>query len=195
MRVPKVARLLLAGALAAGLSMAWPTAAQAVTIDPYAYQEIYPPFISPTSPKCLDVPGGTTTQGTALQIFHCHGYASNGAPQLFEFIPKAVDGATVYKMVNLASGLCLAPGTADGGDPPTVGTLVKQYSCTSNNVFEWYVDPDPRNPNYDFKLRSWYFPNLCISAANNYGDDHTPVVLYACNVYDDFHDIMTWRIG
>ena len=31
---------------------------------------------------CVGVPGGTTAPGAPLQLYHCHGYASDGAPQL-----------------------------------------------------------------------------------------------------------------
>jgi Ricin-type beta-trefoil lectin domain-like len=190
MQLRRVASPLLTGMFAAGRGIVWPTSAHAATFDIYTYYEIYLPYVSPSTPKCLDVPGGTTAPGAGLQIYHCHGYASNGAPQLFELISKTVDGATVYKIVNNASGECVAPGTTDPSN--AIDSRVKQFDCTSSNFFEWYVAPDPANPGYDFKLRSWYYSDLCMGVFNTSAGDQAPVVLEPCN---GIHDAMTWRFG
>ena len=78
----------VAGMLAVGLVTTTAATAHAdVTVDPNIYYEIFPRYFNPTKPKCLDVPSGSSSLGLRLQVFHCHGFASNGAPQLWKFVP------------------------------------------------------------------------------------------------------------
>lgn len=87
--------------------------------QPWVQFEIFPPFFNTNAPKCLDVPNGSATRGTPLQVFHCHGFDSNGAPQLWFFENLGTDNSGPYQIRNKASQLCInivlntegAPGT------------------------------------------------------------------------------------
>ena len=125
-----MAGLLLAGITAAGLCTAG-AAAQAVTSaqaavstaaraaapavsadppDPFTAYEVFPPYIDPTALKCLDVPSASTKPGVALQLYSCHGYASNGANQRWYFnYAGTYNGLPAYQIQNLNSHLCLEP--------------------------------------------------------------------------------------
>jgi hypothetical protein len=79
--------LLSIAALGFGLSAAPIPAGAAVTAsavvvpDPN-WNEIFSPYITGRSNiLCLDVPGGSVQNNQPLQLFHCHGSDSAGAPQ------------------------------------------------------------------------------------------------------------------
>jgi hypothetical protein len=118
MRLRRLAGLLATGALAAGMTVGTGVTAQAATAQPAAaaavspssgstgaWYEIYAPLIDHSGYyRCLDVPEASTQPNQAVQTYHCHGYASNGANQRWEFWPNA-DGS--YQIQNVNSQLCL----------------------------------------------------------------------------------------
>ena len=66
-----------------------------------------------------------------MQLYHCHGYASNGAPQRWVFIQPEdtngnpiydTNGSPVYEIYNLAADLCLTAQNLLAGMPLTPGT-------------------------------------------------------------------------
>ena len=64
-------------------------AAQASTpgVPDPSWNEIFVPFDNGLgNTMCVDVPGGSTSPGALLQLYHCHGYASDGGPQRWQFI-------------------------------------------------------------------------------------------------------------
>jgi hypothetical protein len=85
-------------------------------------------LVGEDSGLCLDVPGGSTSSGTDLQLFPCHG----GTNQAFTFTrPFAWDPWTIR---NVNSNLCLAlESTASGGD-------VEQRTCGTSNQQKWFQE-------------------------------------------------------
>lgn len=186
-----LASLISGIALAAGLSLSTSgTALASVTPAPGVYYEIFPPYVNPTAPKCLDVPSASRSEGTGLQIFHCHGYASDGANQRWEFINL---GGGNYWIVNKNSGLCL------GGfysSTPGVGQTA-QYKCGAVSYLYWQIVPSAFDPQ-GFELASPWVTGYCLSPLNSRGDDQTPVVLYPCDnspTFDGRVQGEDWRLG
>ena len=122
MRMRWLAALLFAGGLAAGLGVGMTGTAHAS--DPSrpgkAWNEIFLPFGNGKgNTMCVDVPGGTTAPGTQLQLYRCHGYASDGAPQRWHF-----PGGRFSEVSNTNSGLCI--GFPAGGVPVNGARLVQE---------------------------------------------------------------------
>ncbi len=159
---------------------------------PGTWSEIFPPLISPSTPKCLDEPGGSSSWGLQLQIYHCHGYASNGGPQRWLWqLDAGTGGGNVYRLKNANTGLCI--GVHPG--PPVSGTAVEQDDCGTINFFDWVLTPSSNSPH--FQLRMWDYPNLCMAVSDTSGNNDTPLVLRPCQtptVYYEPQD-MTWQIG
>jgi hypothetical protein len=124
------------------------------------------------------VPNGTSSIGTTIQLYHCHGYASNGAPQRWRFIPFTTDadGETAYLIENMGNHLCLSytPGNGDF-------FFVSQDSCLdsqSNLVHLWVIrreNPSGTDPNFMLDSVTWnastgvYNNGHCISASKRVG--------------------------
>jgi hypothetical protein len=111
MRIREFTGLLSAGILAAGLSVSMAGSAHAAVADPTVpdpiWNEINFPFLNGNGiPLCLDVPGGSMSVGTRLQLWRCHGYASNGGPQRWHFDNTGLPPRE-YKIWNTNSGLCI----------------------------------------------------------------------------------------
>ena len=110
MRIRKIVIMLFAGTLAAGLSTGMAGAAHAAsdpTIPDPVWNEISVPFLNGQgNPLCVDVTNGSMSSGTRLQLFHCHGYDSQGGPQRWHFDNTGLP-ARVYKIWNVNSGLCI----------------------------------------------------------------------------------------
>src|SRR5947207_6493850 len=88
--------------------------------------EIFPPFFNTNAPKCLDVPNGSRTRGVRLQVFHCHGFDSNGAMQLWFMENLGTDNSGPFQIRNKNSGLCLNIVLNTNGAP---GTQALQNTC------------------------------------------------------------------
>ncbi|HYV81520.1 MAG TPA: hypothetical protein VE979_25665, partial [Streptosporangiaceae bacterium] len=77
---------------------------------------------------------GSTAQGRNLQLWRCHGYASDGTPQRWNFSlaqQNRKDGTLFYQIENVGSGLCI------GLDPNRVraGTIAgSRPGCTSSRT-------------------------------------------------------------
>ena len=188
----RIAAGLMSGiALVAAFSMSMAGAAQAlVGPEPGVYYEIFPPYANPTAHKCLDVPSGTRTEGVALQVFHCHGYASDGGPQLWQFVDL---GGGNYWIVNKASGRCLG-----GFYSSTAGVgQTAQYSCAAVSWLYWQMVPSAFDPS-GFELASPWVAGYCLSTRDSRGDDHTSAVLYPCDnsaVFNGRVQGEDWRLG
>jgi hypothetical protein len=195
MGIPRIAGLISAVALAIGLSTAMAGAAQAaVAPTPGINYEITSPFLTP-NPLCVDVPGGSTSTGTPLQLFHCHGTDSQGAIQLWRF--DRVGGTNdrpIYQIVNLRSRLCLEVANTTGAP----GTRIVQGSCILGSQSEWQIldnatgfinDPNPN----DFELNAFIFGE-CMTAANSSDNNQTPLVLGQCTAGRGTQ-LNTFRLG
>ena len=132
MRMRRLAALLFAGGLAAGLGVGM--TADRARLRPRrrpgeAWNEIFLPFGNGKGDTmCVDVAGGSTAAGARRQLAHCHGYASSGAPQRWHFI-----GGRFYEMSNTNSGLCV--GFPDGGAPST-GARPVQERCDQGPAWQ-----------------------------------------------------------
>ncbi|HVQ93612.1 MAG TPA: ricin-type beta-trefoil lectin domain protein [Mycobacteriales bacterium] len=171
MRLRKTVGVLFAGILATCFMTAAAPAAHADPTPPPADQwaELFLPFNNPGNHKCADIPSGTSSHSEHLQVFHCHGYASNGGPQRFRLIPVP-DGT--YRIQNFANNLCMVPDSI----PP----LVHQDVCDPANVaFRWQIIPTPINPDA-FRLRN---PAIggCLGVLNVPVQDHDQLRLRGCD--------------
>lgn len=120
MQIRRMAAIFFAGMFATGLSLGLPQAAQAAIIPDSQWNEIFmPDNVSQSNTMCVDDPAGSTQIGQYLELWHCHGYASNGSPQRWQFIPVATDpnGLTAYAIRNTGSHLCLDIGIYLGKPP------------------------------------------------------------------------------
>ena len=82
-RMTKLSGALGAIAAAAALSLAGTGTARADVQPPAGtWAEIFNPYIhSQGITLCVDDPNNSTADRQPLQLWRCHGYASNGAPQ------------------------------------------------------------------------------------------------------------------
>jgi hypothetical protein len=206
--IRRMAGLLVAGTLAAGLCttgavaqaatgtasrLATPAVTPAVSSDlpdPYTTYEVFPPYIDPTALKCLDVPGASTQPNVALQLFSCHGYASNGANQRWYFYPAGTyNGLPAYQIQNLNSHLCLAP----NGFAPDYGP-VYQNSCRPVPGQYWELSSPDESDHVNLinALYGW-----CLAASDTSGHNHTPVILGPCDPGPIWNQnaYTTWQLG
>jgi hypothetical protein len=194
----RIAALLSVLVVAVGIGLVPASAgfADSIPTDSSVWKEIYPPFISPTALKCLDVPSGSNRVGLPLQLWHCHGYASNGGPQRFRFISLGTDlgGVIHYWIVNTSSGLCIA-GPAAGAQ------VVEQAVCDATRRTQWAMglsmfDQDP-NGGPGFRVVN-LDQGYCMAAQDNHSGDGTPVVLQICRdstVFTESVQLQDFRLG
>ena len=191
-RSRKLAGVLAAIGLAAGLTMAGTGTARADVIPPSPgdWAEIFDPYINTHGfSLCVDNPGGSSDI-QKIQLYHCHGYASNGGPQRWFFTPVSQYNKqtgtifTVYQIRNQSSNKCI-------GFPETFPTAVDviQESCSGLDV-QWALEPvDPSSANPDFQLetlepRFTYVGHWCMSASNFTGNSPTRLVAEPCEPTD-----------
>lgn len=188
--------------VAVGIGAVPTTAAFAdpIPTDFSVWKEIYPPFISPTSLKCLDVPDGSTSVGTELQLWHCHGYdRTHSAMQRFQFLnlgPIRSGGPEHYWIVNTNSGLCIAASM--------FALVVEQTTCSSDARTEWFFTASLYDINVigspGYYLVNQQSPGYCMAARDNHSGDGTPVILQPCRAieattFTDSVQIQDFRLG
>jgi hypothetical protein len=191
-RIRKLAAGALAAiGLAAGLTMAGTGTARADVIPPSgAWAEIFSPNLQAQGfSLCADDPSGSTSSGTPLQLYHCHGYASNGAPQRWVFIQPEDnngnliydEGHPVYEIYNMAGGLCLTAPNLAAGTQLTLGTC-NRATATGQIWWELPAVNSPAGP--DFQIFPWpvdFTYNRCVSASNFSGSNGTRLVMEPCD--------------
>jgi hypothetical protein len=186
-RIRRLASLLSAGALAVGLIIGTGGAAQATTPPSGGdWAELYLPFlplINNSYRVCFDVPGGSTSTGTSLQMFHCHGYASNGAPQRWQFVHLSDDSYWIYNQSNL---LCV---TAFGPLSSAHTARIKQAPCGSFDGQAWYFIDFQPDASFQLLNSSPTFANMCLAA--NANANNSAVLAKPCNL-DAFQ---IWALG
>jgi len=112
-RFRKLAVALATAALAAGLTMAGTGTAHAAASPPAGpgtWAEIFAPEINSNGITLCADNFGSTAQGHNLQLWRCHGYASNGTPQRWQFsyLGQYLGGSIPeYRIANVGSGLCI----------------------------------------------------------------------------------------
>jgi len=159
-RMTRLGGVLAAAGLAAGLTMAGTGTARADVTPPTGpgtWAEIFAPEINSNQiTLCADVPNGSTAQFQSLQLWRCHGYASNGNPQRWQFSYQGqfLGGPLpIYQIANVGSGLCIGldPSRVNAGTIP--GSNLVQESCISN-LTSWILKPatNSPDPNNQFML-------------------------------------------
>jgi Ricin-type beta-trefoil lectin domain len=188
-RSGKIFGVLAALALAGGLAMAMPGTARADVVPAPTWNEIVPAYVD--SPACLDDPSGSATP-TNVQLYHCHGYASNGGPQrwLFSFWGTLSPGNTVY--IIRSHNLCLGP---DQNGPFGPGMRVALITCNSFGPV-WTLhsrNAYSGDPNFTLELGlSSGTSHLCMALPDFTGGNGEPVTLEPCNSFDE---LQNWLLG
>jgi hypothetical protein len=179
-----MARTLVVAMLAVGFSAAMGSAAQAVVApDPGTYYELFLPGVS--SSECLDVPSGSTGV-VAIQMFHCHGYASNGAPQLWNVFYVGNDGAgrPMYEIFNKAGKGCIQPRST------AFGSRIFQGICNGDPQQEWAL-VSPFDPNRFMLVNEW--TGQCLTT-NGSTANNTAVIQRTCD-FDFYNSLQHWQLG
>lgn len=169
----RMACMVAAGALAGGLTVAMTGAARAEVVPPSGtWAEIYTPYTN-AHPVCLDDPNGTSAVGTPLQVFRCHGYGSDGAPQRWDFYQ--FPGQSVYSIQK--AGRCAAH---DYGGP-LAGARVKLEECGILSPSWHLISLGADSVAYpDFKLE-YVQSGYCMTLPDWSGRNGEPVVLEPCD--------------
>jgi hypothetical protein len=193
----KLAATLAAAGLAVGLGLAGTGTARATDFPPVGgWAEVFNPYLGTQgNTLCFDDPGGSTSDGTQVQLYHCHGYASDGAPQRWVFIqpedingnPIREGGDNVYELYNLAAGRCLAVHGTSVGQP-----LLLTNCVNSDKSIAWWVlrptDPARR----DFQLALYLYDDWCIAANVSDGNRPAALGLAGCSPADTRQ---LWNLG
>jgi hypothetical protein len=188
----KLAGALAAVALAAGLTMAGTGTAHAAVTPPTApgtWAEIYAPEINSSGNIMCADNFRSNAQGQNLQLWHCHGYASDGAPQRWRFSPTQQGGPfPTYKIANVGSGLCI------GLDPRNerAGANLVQESCSILDT-SWQMVPaqNSPDPNNQFHLVNIFF-NYAMEA-NTFLDQNGNRLI--AEPYDPFNSAQWFALG
>jgi hypothetical protein len=177
----RIASLVSLGALTAGLGVTMSGAAQASVIPASTWNEIFSPFDNRNSnTMCVDVPNGQPFWGVGLQLWHCHGYASNGGPQRWQFHPQN-EG---YLIANADDGLCISP-------VPSNTSLIEQAICSPS--MQWDIipmNPDTTNPLFMLSLHG---TGLCLSAKDFSDSNGEKLTTAACTSFNDL--MLVWELG
>ena len=180
-----MAALLFAGGLAAGFGAGMAGTAHAS--DPSrpgkTWSEIFLPFGNGKgNTMCVDVPGGTTAPGAQLQLYHCHGYASDGAPQRWHYL-----GGRFSEVSNANSGLCIG---FPAGGAPVIGARLVQERCDQGPA--WQLVPQSRDstdPLFVLEASGPGGPALCMAAADLSDNNQTPLVAAPCQGFGNAAEI------
>jgi hypothetical protein len=188
-RLPRLARLLSIGATALSLIIALPGVALAATTPPGGsdWAELFNPLAGQAAdgfPVCLDVPGASTSTGVQLQMYHCHGYDSNGGPQRWTFVHIS-DGS--YEIFNQASKLCITP--LPGFDP-RFGAAIVQEPCGFYPGQEWRQVDVLLHPDF-FQLQNDTYTDKCLWASGGAHRNNGLVEITAC----DNQALEVWGFG
>jgi hypothetical protein len=191
-RITRLAGVLAAIAVAAGMTLAGTGIARAdVTPPASGWAEIFSPYLNAHGfSLCFDDPNGSTSSGTQLQLYHCHGYASNGAPQRWVFIQPEdnngnpiydTNGSPVYEIYNLAGGLCLTAQNLAAGMPLSLGTC-NRATTTGQIWWELHGVGSPSGPL--FEIFPWpvnFSYGNCVAASNLTSNNNTRLVMEPCD--------------
>jgi hypothetical protein len=189
--MPRLSAVLAAAGLATFLSVGVTASARADVVPQPPWSEIFPPLTDNLA--CLDDPSGSATSGTTLQLFHCHGYASNGGPQRWLFNAGGAPNVQNIYHVN-SHNLCLGP---DPHHVLTPGERAELVTCSgifggplwtlhSRNAYSgdpyFMLELGVRD------LSSSY----CLALPDFSGGNGEPVILEPCNASDE---LQYWNLG
>jgi len=201
-RIRLLAAALATAGLAAGLTTsATGTAFADVTPPSGTWSEIFNPYLHAQGiTLCADDPGGSTRIGQLMQLWRCHGYASNGAPQRWVFLPfvngndipirDPSTGDILYQILNLAANECL---TAGG---PAPGQQMALTVCDTAEVWDLRSDNAVSQNGFDFQIalggQVVGSDSTCVSASNFTDNNGTRLVTEPCSQYDTSQ---IWNLG
>jgi hypothetical protein len=200
-RRTRLASVLAAIALTAGLTLAGAGTARADVIPPAGWAEIYNAYLhAQGNTLCFNDPGASTSSGTQLNLYRCFGYSSSGARQRWVFLrpeddngnPIIDDGHPVYEIYNVAAGLCLSAANLGAGMPVTLGTC-NRYNTRAQIWWELLGTNSPAGP--DFEIFPWpveYTYGNCVAPSNSSDSNSTPLVMERC---DGTNGARIWRLG
>jgi hypothetical protein len=186
-RITSLAGALAAVALAAGMTLAGAGVARADVIPPSGWSEIYSPDLHGQGlTLCLDDPAGSTASGTPVQLYHCHGYASNGASQRWVFIqpedskgnPIYYEGQPVYEIYNVAAGWCL---TATGLATAAPVVLATCNRATAKGLIWWKLLSAGNSTFQLLALDPAFDHDICAVAGNASGSNGTRLGMEPCD--------------
>ena len=180
--------VLLAGLLAAGLGTGLAGTARAdPTVPSDNWNEIVAPLDNARgNPLCADVPGGAKSTGLALQLFHCHGYGSDGGPQRWHLLNgngNAWPGVgPLYLIKNLDDGMCI---TLTSG---ASGARVVQEPCGHATFWALHVqNANGTDPLFELIANG---TGLCLAAGNLSDNNQTPLVAATCQGFGNAAEIL-----
>jgi Ricin-type beta-trefoil lectin domain len=166
--LPRLASGLAACLLAVGIVLSTGVAAQAEITTPSGgeWAELFNPLLPLVDQQyhvCLDVPGGTTENRHPLQMFHCHGYASSGAVQRWQFSLQW-DGS--YLITNQSNLLCI---TAVVSSLTANSGIIEQQTCGSSSGGQsWRLIEFQPGQNFQLESNSPNLHGYCIASGGNY---------------------------
>ncbi len=172
-RSSKIAGVLSVLALAGGLTIAAPGIARADVVPQPPWSEIFPTLTDQLA--CLDDPSGSATPNTHVQLFHCHGYATNGGPQrwLFMLWGTLSPGNTAYRIVS--HNLCLGP---DQSGPLVPGDRVTLITCNNFGGPIWTLHSrNAYSGDPYFTLELGLSSGYCMALPDFSGGNAEPVIL------------------
>jgi hypothetical protein len=189
-RRTRLAGVLAAIGLAASMAVAGTGTARADVIPPDGHwAEIFNPHLHDRGiTLCADDPGGSTSSGTRLQLWRCHGSDSSGAPQRWVFT-QVEDingnlfydhGSPVYEIYNLGGQWCLNLSNQGllPGRPLILGT------CAGTLIMWFEIHATGNQAGPDFQLVPTFGPDMCVSASNSSDSNGTPLVMEPCDSSD-----------
>ena len=195
----KLAGALAALALAAGLALAGTGTARADVVPPAGtWAEIFNPSLHASGiTLCADDPNGSTAQFQALQLWRCHGYASNGISQRWTFLYVAsnVLGPT-YRIANIGgSNYCLGLDvrmTLTTAYAQWAGKNLVQEACSGSTGSEvvWNLVPATQSPdpNNQFMITSTDMPfnqqPYCVAANTFLDTNGNQLIAEPCDPYN-----------
>jgi hypothetical protein len=157
-RLKKLAVALATAALATGLTIAGTGTAHAAVTPPTApdsWAEIYAPEINANHITLCADNNRSLAQNTSMQLWRCHGYGADGAPQRWQFqltgnVISPIGTFPIYRIAVEYSSLCLGLPPWVGADGTRAGVRLVQESCIGNNLTNWIFmpatnSPDPNN--------------------------------------------------
>jgi hypothetical protein len=183
----RLAGVLAAIGLAAGMTLAGTGVARADVIPPSGWSEIYSPTLHGQGlTLCFDDPAGSTSSGTQVQLYHCHGYAANGAPQRWLFIqpedtsgnPVYEKGHPVYEIYNVAAGGCLTASSLARGAAVVLGTC---NQATTKGDMLWMLRSTGSSTFSLFPYPADFIHLVCVGASDLSGSNNTRLVMEACD--------------
>jgi hypothetical protein len=187
----KLAGALAAVALAAGLTIAGTGTARADVVPSSSWNEIIAPEINSNGNiMCADDPGWSVAEYQPLQLWHCHGYASNGQPQRWRFQYVGHNDTAMYQIFLQDVGCISLDARITDYAKWQGSNIVMDHCYTNGGVLNWNLRPATQSPdpNNQFEITSAYVPvgsrPYCV-AANTFLDvNGNRLIAEPCDPYN-----------